>query len=414
MSNEALSTTDDTAQNTVLKSAIDGPAKLVDLSLNSDDNIRASGLILTADQIVSLRRYEVTARRLPITIETVIPYLNYNAGQGAGPGLEPEDFLQSFCLIHAHASRWNGLRDNIVLTGTKLNVFAGRILIYRNTMNEIYDDIKEMKKLEEYNIRTMEDVEKLEREYGEKFIDIGLDDEDKFAVRGLAENANEIYKLVRIEKDNAENLKKELDSFSDDLAKKVIREVELKIQFIANTSLPDDVLQLMEVIKLREAEITEMNAAYSEAVKKAITSALTGGGLITAIFTGVEAEKIRKRRKEAVNAQDRDIATLETKQKVLGSLRRVNLDMQNLATVVLDADIATHNLRIVWNAIHAYAVESTNAVKEADNTLAVWAFMRDFRLVVQPWENIKDESAQLLDVFKDAAKKYDETYGAKP
>lgn len=86
----------------------------------------------------------------------------------------------------------------------------------------------------------------------------------------------------------------------------------------------------------------------------------------------------------------------------MGSLSRVRFELQNLSTIVIDADIATKNLITVWNSIALYAEQSQATTGNITDALKLKWFISEFSLVVSPWKNIEQDAEKLLDVFKQA------------
>lgn len=109
--------------------------------------------------------------------------------------------------------------------------------------------------------------------------------------------------------------------------------------------------------------------------------------------------------------QATDIDTLQGKNNILGSLSRVKFNLQNLATIVVDADVATKNLITVWNKLFLFIEASAGSASEINDALSLRQFMNHFRQVVQPWKTIEEDSDALLNVFKEADEEYKRIYG---
>jgi hypothetical protein len=414
MSNEALSLngiTDDEL-DTLAKNAATIPAEFVGASTGAmKGGNRPPGIVVTKEQIISLREYELQALALPTTLQDVKNYLKYDTGDGADNGLEPEDFQKSFQLIHRHAQRWDPLRTKLKLVGGELRLFAKDMQVYGDSMEKVNDDIAQMKVLKEYAIETLEDVNKLTLELGEKFPGIQLNETDQKTALEFTYYLGQILEAVEARKNDAEEIKKQLDDFSRDLSVYVLPEVQKKVRLIDTSSLPELTMQLTTTIELHAQEIDEFNKAYSEGVKTAITTALAGGGLILGIYFGIEADSIRKQRNELMKKQALNIQELQKKNTLLGSLSRVKFDMQNLQTIVLDADAATQNLRHSWNSIYQFVERSHFHTQKIDNALSVRRFMTRFQQVIEPWPDIEKGASFLLEVFNDADEEYKRIHG---
>ncbi|MFK7700490.1 alpha-xenorhabdolysin family binary toxin subunit A [Pseudomonas caspiana] len=390
------------------------PQILMDASIGRmEDSTREPGLILTKEQIKNIKHYEVAGLALPTETGAVIGYLGYNEGEGAGKGLEPRDFQKTFTLINSHARTWNPLRTDLIAVTSKLQIFADDIKNNGNTMENIYADVNALKKLDGYDLKTLEDVKKLKDELGDRLSEFNLDAQDKSTVSQFSYFLDNIFEAVNRQHTEATDIKKRLDTFSGDLAEKVLPEIKIKIATINNSALADLIKLLSEDIEERAKKIEELNNAYKTSVRAALDAAskLNIIGLAVSIYTGVEAEKIRKARNDLQKEQQGKIAEMRTKDKVLGALHRVRSDLQDLDIIVVDADIATKNLVTVWNKITLFIDRSRKGVEEINDALSLYQFMDHFRSVVRPWETISRDAYQLYEVFDQADKEFRETYG---
>ncbi|GFM67891.1 alpha-xenorhabdolysin family binary toxin subunit A [Pseudomonas cichorii] len=409
---ERLTTTDESTGDRITDEAIKAPEVFFDVSSSNDSGVkRTPGLILTKQQIINLKQYELIGLSLPTELSQVVTYLGYSSGAGAG--LEPEDFLKSFILVHSHARRWGPLRMEVQAVGSKLKVFAGQMQVYGKDMEDIYSDIKGGKIVEQFNIRTLEDVKRLKLELGDKFPGIELSESDKEITQDVGFFLGEILRKVKESQEDAESIKRELDKFGLDLSLYVAPEIQRKVTTIDNSSLPNEVIRLNESIERRAKDIDEKNKEYKAAVERSLGSVgkLNIVGLALGIYFGVEAEDARKTRNNLIAEQNRAIEELQLKNTILGSLNRVKFDLQNLVTVVIDADIATQNLITVWNKLFLFIDESAKVSADIKDALSLRIFMSRFRQVVKPWKTIEQDSDALLDVFKEADDEFKRIYG---
>ncbi|WP_240350482.1 alpha-xenorhabdolysin family binary toxin subunit A [Pseudomonas viridiflava] len=401
--------------DTVVDEAARAPILLFDYSAaNHNDSAREPGLFLTKEQLKNIKRYEIAGLALPVELNNVIHYLGY--ATGAGKGLEAVDFQKTFTLIHNHASSWNPLRVDLISVGQKLEVFAGEMQSHGRSMEEVVTDIRALDRLDEYNIKTLEDVRKLEVSMGHKFPGIALDDWDKEAVSDFGYILDKILDSVKQQEAEANSIKVRLDTFAIILAEQVRPALQLKLRLIDNSTLSDDIKALNVIINRRATHIDDKVKEYKDLVKQAIGSAGSFNivGLAMSIYTGVDAERVRKERDRLRAEQARDIAEMQTKNRILGSLNKVRLDLQDLDLIVIDADIATKNLVTVWNRLSIFIKQSSDRVDEIDDALSVRRFIGAFRLVVDPWDAIKKDAGLLLAVFAEADKEFRAEYQSQP
>lgn len=391
-------------QSTIAEDAAIAPAALFSAAADTSYDTRDPGLILTKDDIKNLRKYEIAGLALPTILKDVITYLGYETG--AGRGLEAVDFQQTFELIHGHASLWNPLRTDLLTVNDKLVGFAGSIQVYGESINEVLAEVRALALADKHDIKTLEDLRKLEMQWGHKFPDIEpVDRED------IGAYLDDILMEVRQQQNEAQNIKKRLDTFGLELATTVKPAISLKLSSIDKNTLGVEVKALQTVIDDRSVAIEEKSKEYGQLVKEAITSVFGGGGLIMMIYSSVLAEKVRKQRNELRAQQDQDIRLMNTKNTILASLNRVRNDLQNLDIVVLDADIATKNLITVWNGLDTFISQSSQAINGINDALSLRRFSNQFKLVVRPWKTIEVDAHKLRDVFAAADREIRKEYG---
>jgi hypothetical protein len=376
-------------------------SQLFSASSADNDDTRGSGLILTKDQLKDLKRYEIAGLALPIELEDVIAYLGYR--NGAGIGLEPEDFQKTFKLVHAHASLWNPLRTDLFTVNNKLVLFSGSIQTYGESMSEVFDDIEALGLVEKSNISTLEDLKRVEMELGQEFP--GIKQTDRADIGSFL---NDILEKVREQEALANGIKDRLDAFGFDLANTITPEIQSRLKQIDNNTLDAEIKALQTGIDNRALTIEEKNKEYKKLVGDAIAG--ISSGLIMVIYASVQAEKVRKERNELKKQQQADIAQMSHKNKVLASLARVRMDIQDLELISIDADIATKNLITVWNKLAGFIVASSREVEGINDGLNMRRFRNRFNLVVGPWRTIEKDAQALQRVFAQADAEFQVEY----
>lgn len=389
-------------ENLVTDAASD-PASLFGSSVATNgSDTRDTGLILTKEQLKHLKKYEIAGLALPTELDNVIAYLGYE--NGAGLGLEPVDFQRTFKLVNGHARLWNPLRTDLLTVNTKLVVFAGSMQVYGASMREVFDDMAVLGLIEKYNIKTLEDLRKVELKLGKKFP--GIEAMDRL---DLGFYLDEILKKVREQEAEALAIKQRLDSFGRQLAQQVGPAIKLKLASIDNNTMSSEIQALQVKIDNRALAIEEKNKEYKEMVKQAIGAVM--GNLVMMIYSSVQAEKIRKERNKLTEEQEKDIALMAKKNRILASLGRIRMDFQNLDLIVIDADIATQNLISIWNSLSTFIAASAAEVDGIHDGLSMRRFRNQFNLVVKPWETIEVDAQKLQHVFAEADREFREDYG---
>lgn len=356
------------------------PSTLVAAAVGTaTDVVRSPGLILTKEQLINLKRYEIQALALPTVLSDVIWYLGYETG--AGKNLEATDFQRSFRRIHEHAKLWNPLRSDLMIVGSELGVFADQMQVYESGVQHLYDTLR-------------------------------AKPQDSVCTEVQADFVHYIQRVTEhvLHRHTATHaLKGRLDEFARQLSTEVLPTVQLKLRSIDNNNLPQEIRNLNATINGRADHIEQKQREYKVLVNKSagINFALIGLG----IYNGAEADKIRKTINALRIEQEASIALLENKNKIHGSLQRVRNDLQDLGLITLDADITTQNLAALWSGLHIYFSESVQQASRIDSSLSLRRLMNGFRLVAQPWREIKINANKLLNVFKDADREFRRHYG---
>ncbi|MGF6153778.1 alpha-xenorhabdolysin family binary toxin subunit A [Pseudomonas fluorescens] len=389
----------------VVEAAAKAPQVFVNASLGEGEEYnRDPGMQLTKAQIISLRKYEVLGLSLPVRLQDVVAYLNYGAGDEGGVGLTARDFLRTFATTYDHAKRWSPLREQIMMTSHDLRVFAGSIIRTGNSIVEVYEDLKASKYLEEHNINTPQEYLKLKLKIP-NLPELGLAPGDVSDIRSYL---NDLLRNVKDSHGNAESVREQLDKFGTDMRERVLPEIKLRLEFVSKNTYQKEIQDLQKSIDQRSAEIDELNKQYDQLVQEAIKAAATlnVGGLILGIYQGVKAENIRSERNGLKELQQADNQKMASKNQTLSSLNKVRDDLQNLSYVAIEAEVATQNLMLVWNALSAYITASIKAVDVLDEATSLRRFKNQIVDIVGPWEQIKGSASQLHAVFLEAEKEY--------
>ncbi|WP_268797893.1 alpha-xenorhabdolysin family binary toxin subunit A [Pseudomonas huanghezhanensis] len=345
----------------------------------AEEAIRAPGLILTEAQLIDLMRYTTHGLALPTTLKDVVWYLGYETG--AGLNLEARDFQESFNRIHLHAMQWNPLRTDLMNVGSELWVFADQMQVYGNGVTQLYDEIKSKA------AKTLDPA----------------DHQD------FLHYIEQVAALVLERRSTTEALKGRLHAFAQELSTTVMPDVQLKLRSIDTNNVSTEIRTLNDAINRRAAEIEEKQREYKTLIKKSV-----GAGSILiylGIYHDVEADKVRKKITALRQEQENSIGLLEQKNRIHASLQRVRHDLHDLSLVILDADIATQNMVVVWNGLHIYLTHSIQEASKIDSALSLRRLMNAFNLVAEPWVQIKRDADTLLKVFKEADREFRKNYG---
>lgn len=221
-----------------------------------------------------------------------------------------------------------------------------------------------------------------------------------------------IFDKVKNNLEDTQNVHKELTDFSDTLHNRVVPKIKTQLQLVSNNSVQADIEVLKSAIDARSLLIDEKSKEYKALVEKSISNALSFNlpGLVMGIYVGVEADGVRVERNRLSEAQKLDIEKLSKKDKTLASLHHMKRYLQNLQLVTFDADVATQNLRHVWNVIYQYVKQSQSSIDTINDALSLGLFMAEFKLVIDPWRHIEKTADIFITVFKEAEEEYKKNY----
>lgn len=343
------------------------------------ETMREPGLILTKNQLVNLKRYEVHGLSLPVTLKDVVGYLGYETGAGAN--LEAKDFQDSFTIIRNHALHWAPIRADMMNIGSELSVFADQMHIYQRSIREIYDDLRAQ----------------------------AADTLNSADITDFVNYIQEVGALVSERQAATNSLNTRLNEFAEELATRVLPTVQIKLRSIDNRKQPLEIARLSAEIDERAVRIEEKQQEYKKTVGIAVGTGVVV--LAAGIYFGVKADNIRKEINTLRAAQNLAIVELERQSRINGALQRVRFDISDLQELIFDADIATKNLTVVWTALNTYVDESANQANKVTDTLSLRRLMNAFDLVAVPWANIKRDADKLLTVFSEADDAFRKEYG---
>lgn len=239
---------------------------------------------------------------------------------------------------------------------------------------------------------------------GPVFPGIELNDGDEQAISTFSGYLDRLLDKITIQARHTGQLKADLDTFARQLATVVLGEIKLRLTAIENNTFQEDIILLQAEIESLNKEVDEQNVSYKKMVNDSLSSAsaLNVIGLGMAIYTGIEAEKVRKYRNKLKTDRDEKNSQMGRKSTVLKRLNEVKADMQDIEFLSLEADAATQNLVTVWNSLNLYvqtSLEQTGAITDA---LQVRFLASDLDEVINPWIHISTQANDLHDVFLDA------------
>lgn len=378
---------------------------MFDHALEGSDG-HAPGLILTAEQIVNFRKYELAALALPGDLPSVIAYLGYERDLQAG--LEPEDFLELFKSVRLHAAAWNPLVREVKDTAGRLELFSGRMKIWSDSFHAEINKVQVTNALEPGKPAKLGDLLQLNPEMpADKFPMMDLDAESTdVAKTEFAAIFAEMQKAVAKEHAQTKAIEVRLVTYGNVMNNDIQPQISLKRQLISNRMESEKARQIQDRVDERALRIKEADEAYHAGVTEAVKGAV-GGNVLMSIYVGVRADEHRRKRNGLMEEQDADLVVLAAEKTIQSAMYVILSRFQLLEIVVSDASKCTENLITVWKSISGFTESSSVTAQEIDNAQTLVTFARHIRSVCDPWIDIKAKCQRLLNVFDQADRKID-------
>ncbi len=377
---------------------------------------RPPGVLVTTEDLVSIRAYQDIALTLPTENANISVYLGF---EGKAPaGLSVDDFAFTFKKIRAHGQSWAPLEREIFNTSTHLHAFGGEMKVYCASMIQLHEQIianrgtqgpwKSVTRLKDL-LDSNEPIPK------EDFPGLKFDANDKADHAEFPDILKEISEAIRKLVDHTNELDRRLTAFSDVLKDDIKREVDLKVKAIEHakhkigaSTLKDEIaslkLEIEEKTQAYQKAITDAVKGASAAISSAATSNIAGAvdGLAMCIYVGFEVHELRTQRNELCEEYKNKRLQLAVETGNHDALLDIEIKLLRLQTVVIDASAGAKNLVKLWSSLKVYANQSVDRLGQIDDLQSLNKFMRTFRLVAAPWLDIEVLTAQLNKVFIDA------------
>ena len=366
---------------------------------------RAPGLILTQEDIISIKLYVKYGLSLPTKDMEVISYLGYREVGIAG--LEPTDIKILFEAIKANAAKWDPLETDIKQQSISLDIFADRITA---TGQNIISAITGMPVIEQVRrkIGTIENLQDINPDIKIPFSQ--EDGEISYALKGLLEI---IKKDVTEQKNSTTAIKDRIKDFRTGIATKIEPEVAAKKELIKTSTLASKNARLRSEISENSGRIEQLKKDYDKNLGLCFVGAPLGGlGLvITGGFFGEKAEKARKDRNQLIEENAKLVETLSTGESVEKAVLILRDKLFDVQTRLIEAENACVHLEFVWNTMLANIEASLTAFNNVNEGISLILFKTEFGRIVDPWNKVKDYSTKLIVLFDEALDVYKQTQG---
>ncbi|MEE4673930.1 alpha-xenorhabdolysin family binary toxin subunit A [Pseudomonas alliivorans] len=359
------------------------------------NNGRATALILTKEDILSIKRYERHSLNLPSTLERVEQQLGF-AHSGIS-GLEPQDLLLTYRAINQHAQSWSAIEVDIKAKGFDLDLFAGE---FSNQGKQILDYVDKMELARQLQLT----VDDLTIETVRSLTPAPLTKTDKTVCLSLAEMLKKIAVQMEAHRKASKKLAKDIKQFAHTLTVDLVPVIYDKVELANRSDLDEDLIALEKEIDRLTVDIDQKHQEY-KTTRTHITLGLLGGlvGLIvTDSIFGAQAEAIRKEKNRLIEEKKARLEMLGQKRPLAAAIRNLEILFEDMKIRMLDAHQSAVNLQDLWTMLAKYVDNAATRLADISDDQTLLDFVLEFKSVVTPWEEIKGITTHLLLTFEQA------------
>lgn len=383
-----------------LERVIKLPLQYFDVTLNDQDNGgRQPGLILTKEDILTLKRYERNSLYLPTTLSQVENRLGFKVS-GIN-GVEPIDLLTTYQRIYNHAKTWSGIENQIKLTGAAVDAFADSFTTTGETLLSVIDKMDIIDQIDTaISDLTIEGIANINA--------APLSDKDKKTTQKLSDFLKETAANIDRHQTASRELTEKLTAFSDTISHQLLPDVNEKVELSSRSNLEAKIAELEKEISQLTIDIDQKQKEYSQAKKNIAWGGFGGpiGVAITGGIFGSQAEKARKEKNKLVAQKNAKVAELDVKRPLAAAIRSLQTQFEDMHIRLQDAlDSSTH-MRDLWAMLGLYVKNSAEALANIEDNKSLLYFTLQFKSVITPWKTIQGLSSQMLELFDSALQQF--------
>ncbi|MEQ4188153.1 alpha-xenorhabdolysin family binary toxin subunit A [Pseudomonas syringae] len=356
---------------------------------------RSAALILTREDILSLKRYERHALNIPTSLTRVEQQLGFT--RSYIPGLEPKDMLVTYQAINNHGKSWLSIEDGIKRSGFAIELFATQ---FSRQGEQIINYIEKMDFARQLDMT----VADLNIEEVRNTAPVPLGETDQRVCITLAEFLKKTASQIKNHQHAAQTLADHIDTFSTVLSVQLIPGINDKVKLANCSDLDQQIQDLEKDIEQLTTEIEQKNNEYKTALYN-IAWVFFGGPIGVAITGGIfgaQAEEIRKEKNRMVASKNEKVQKLEEKSPLAAAVRSLQILFEDMNIRMMDAHQSATHLKDLWTMLAAYIDRSASELSAITTDQALMIFAMQFQGVVTPWREIRGMANQLLKIFDSA------------
>ncbi|KPB94588.1 Binary cytotoxin component [Pseudomonas syringae pv. maculicola] len=360
------------------------------LSGKTEGVARAPGLLITNEDVRSIRRYVNTGLSLPTKLEEVSQLVG---GSDNGiAGLAPDAIAELHVGIQTHARSWSAIETNMQKVGSDLYVFSGNLI---TIASHVVDFIKG---LESYQTLQVGDLTPAQID---QMPPVALMDQDSKKIPGLLALVDDLKVYIKHHSASTTRTRVGVTDFKRCLKDEIAPGVALKIRLARSGNAGDEIARLTADVDQLNNRINQKLAEYEEYSEYKWIGfwwgVIGGGGPIPSMVPAALSEK------DHLIEEKRHIElTLKKQSRLLGDLLAFETSLQDLKTRIDGAASGVSNVESLWVLLEELVESSHDRIKNTNNALYLVSFVSRFQTLLANWKEIQTQSFDLLTAFNNA------------
>ncbi|WP_057436060.1 alpha-xenorhabdolysin family binary toxin subunit A [Pseudomonas syringae group genomosp. 3] len=363
------------------------------LSGKGEGVARAPGLLITNEDVRSIRRYVNTGLSLPTKLEEVSQLVG---GSDNGiAGLAPDAIAELHVGIQTHARSWSAIETNMQKVGSDLYVFSGNLITIATNVVDF------IKGLESYQTLQVGDLTPAQID---QMPPVALMDQDSKKIPGLLALVDDLKVYIKDHSASTTRTRVGVTDFKRCLKDEIAPGVALKIRLARSGNAGDEIARLTADVDQLNNRINQKLAEYEEYSEYKWIGFWWGviGGVVSYSIYGPKATAALSEKDHLIKEKRQVELTLKKQNRLLGDLLAFETSLQDLKTRIDGAASGVSNIESLWVLLEELVESSHDRIKNTNNALYLVSFVSRFQTLLVNWKEIQIHSFDLLTAFNNA------------
>ncbi|AVB22057.1 MULTISPECIES: alpha-xenorhabdolysin family binary toxin subunit A [Pseudomonas syringae group] len=363
------------------------------LSGKGEGVARAPGLLITNEDVRSIRRYVNTGLSLPTKLEEVSQLVG---GSDNGiAGLAPDAIAELHVGIQTHARSWSAIETNMQKVGSDLYVFSGNLITIATNVVDF------IKGLQSYQTLQVGDLTPAQID---QMPPVALMDQDSKKIPGLLALVDDLKVYIKDHSASTTRTRVGVTDFKRCLKDEIAPGVALKIRLARSGNADDEIARLTADVDQLNNCINQKLAEYEEYSEYKWIGFWWGviGGVVSYSIYGPKATAALSEKDHLIKEKRQVERTLKKQNRLLGDLLAFETSLQDLKTRIDGAASGVSNIESLWGLLEELVESSHDRIKNTNNALYLVSFVSRFQTLLANWKDIKVQSLDLLNAFNNA------------